>query len=318
MKKIKEHVNAAGRTVPESVNGKPAIPFKEIGKYRPDGNKYGPGIPVCSAYPSDGDKLVPSIKDALIRSGLRDGMTISTHHHFRNGDLLANTVFDIAHKMGIKDLVWFPSASFPCHSHLIPYLEDGTIHHIEGSMNGPLGRFTSRGKMKGVGVLRSHGGRYQAVQDGEVRIDIAVIGASSADPFGNANGLYGPSASGLLGFALVDFQYADKVILVTDNLVDFPCVPWQIQGNYVDYTVVVDKVGDPGQIISGTTRITTSPDRLYLAELTGQFCAQAGIIRDGFSFQTGAGGTSLAVGEYFRKIMQEKNIKAILQEWSML
>jgi citrate lyase subunit alpha/citrate CoA-transferase len=74
--------------------------------------------------------------------------------------------------------------------------------------------------------------------------------------------------------------------------------------------VVVDKVGDPGQIVSGTTRITTSPDRLYLAELTGQFCDQAGIIRDGFSFQTGAGGTSLAVGEYFRKIMKEKNIKA--------
>jgi citrate lyase subunit alpha/citrate CoA-transferase len=92
--------------------------------------------------------------------------------------------------------------------------------------------------------------------------------------------------------------------------VDFPCVPWQIQGNYVDYTVVVDKVGDPGQIVSGTTRITNSPDRLYLAQLTAEFCDEAGIIKNGFSFQSGAGGTSLAVGEYFRKIMKEKNIKA--------
>jgi citrate lyase subunit alpha/citrate CoA-transferase len=310
MKKVKEKVNAAGRAVPEFVNGRPEIPYPGIGKYRPQSGKYGPGIPTCSDYPSDGNKLVPSIKDALIQSGLQDGMTISTHHHFRNGDLLANMVFDIAHEMGIKDLVWFPSASFPCHAHLIPYLEDGTIHHIEGSMNGPLGRFTSEGKMKGMGVLRSHGGRYQAIQDGEVKIDIAVIGAACADSFGNANGLYGQSASGLLGFALADSQYAAKVIVVTDNLIDFPCIPWQIQGNYVDYTVVIDKVGIPEQIVSGTTRITTSPDRLYLAELTAKFCDEAGIIRNGFSFQTGAGGTSLAVGEYFRKIMKEKNIKA--------
>jgi citrate lyase subunit alpha/citrate CoA-transferase len=310
MSKIKEQINAAGRSVPESVNGKQAFPYKGVGKHHPEGNKYGPRIPVCTDYPSDGNKLVPTLKDALIRCGLRDGMTISTHHHFRNGDLLANRIFDIAHEMGIRDLIWFPSASFPCHAHLIPYLEDGTIHHIEGSMNGPLGRFTSEGKMKGVGVLRSHGGRYQAVQDGEVHIDIAVIGAACADPFGNANGLNGPSASGLLGFALADSEYADKVIVVTDNLVEFPCVPWQIQGNYVDYTVVIDKVGDPGQIVSGTTRITTSPDRLLLAELTARFCERTGIIRDGFSFQTGAGGTSLAVGEFFKKIMKEKNIKA--------
>ena len=71
-------------------------------------------------------------------------------------------LFDAIKEMGIKNIRWFPTASFPVHSHLIKYLEDGTIHHIEGSMNGPLGKFTSEGKMKGVGVLRSHGGRYQS------------------------------------------------------------------------------------------------------------------------------------------------------------
>ena len=296
--------------VPSAINGKPVIPYQGVGKYAPTGHKHGPPIPSCRDYPPDGDKRVASLKEALVKAGLRDGMTLSTHHHFRNGDYLANMIFDIAHELGVKDLRWFPSASFPCHEHLIPYLEDGTIHHIEGSMNGPLGRFASEGKMKGTGVLRSHGGRYQAVQDGEVHIDIAVIGAACADPFGNANGLYGPSATGLLGFALADSQYADKVIVVTDNMVPFPCVPWQIQGNYVDYTVEVDKLGDPEKIISGTTRITRSPDRLYLAELTARFCEVTGIIHEGFSFQTGAGGTSLAVGEYFREIMKEKGIKA--------
>jgi citrate lyase subunit alpha/citrate CoA-transferase len=302
--------NAAGREVPEQVNGKTMVPFKGVGNYVPRGKHHAPRIASAANYPPDGNKLVADLRTALEKAGLKDGMTISTHHHFRNGDLLANMVFDIAHDLGVKDLRWFPSASFPCHAHLIKYLEDGTIHHIEGSMNGPLGKFVSEGGMKGTGVLRSHGGRYQAVQDGEVVIDIAVIGAPTADPFGNANGLYGPSACGLLGFALADSQFADKVIVVTDNLVDFPCIPWQIQGNYVDYTVQVDKLGEPEKIISGTTRITRSPDRLLLAELTARFCEAAGILREGFSFQSGAGGTSLAVGEYFRQIMKEKGIRA--------
>jgi citrate lyase subunit alpha / citrate CoA-transferase len=302
--------NAAGREVPVKVNGNEIIPYQGVGKYIPSGKKHAPGVSSCANFPSDGDKRVADLKEALVRAGLKDGMTISTHHHFRDGDYLANMVFDIAHELGVKGLRWFPSASFPCHAHLIPYLQDGTISHIEGSMNGPLGKFVSEGHMKGTGVLRSHGGRYQAVQDGEVEIDITVIGAPTADPFGNANGLFGDSACGLLGFALADSQYADKVIVVTDNMVDFPCIPWQIQGNYVDYTVEVEKLGDPARIISGTTRITRSPDRLLLAELTAKFCDAAGIIRDGFSFQSGAGGTSLAVGEYFRKIMVEKGIRA--------
>ncbi|HEN21041.1 MAG TPA: citrate lyase subunit alpha, partial [Desulfobacteraceae bacterium] len=70
------------------------------------------------------------------------------------------------------------------------------------------------------------------------------------------------------------------------------------------------KLGIPERIVSGTTQITKSPDRLLLAELTARFCDAAGIIRNGFSFQSGAGGTSLAVGEFFKAIMKEKGIKA--------
>jgi len=307
MRKI---TNAAGRVVTSEINGEPVIPFKGIGQHKPEARKYAPPVSSCADYPSDGDKRIGSLALALEKAGLRDGMTISTHHHFRNGDMLANQVFDIAHQMGVKDLRWFPSASFPCHEHLIGYLEDGTIQRIEGSMNGPLGKFVSEGRMTGTGVLRSHGGRYQAIQDGEVKIDISVIGAPTADQFGNANGLEGDSACGLLGFALADSEYAEKVIVVTDHPVEFPCIPWQIQGNHVDYVVEVEKLGDPSKIISGTTQITKSPDRLLLAELTAKFCEAAGIIRDGFSFQSGAGGTSLAVGEYFRKIMIENGIHA--------
>jgi citrate lyase subunit alpha/citrate CoA-transferase len=308
--KIELVKNAAGRLVPTMVNGEPVIPFQGVGKYKPQGTKYAPKIPTWADFPDDCNKVLGSLKEALQKAGLKDGMTISTHHHFRDGDLVANQIFDIAKELGIKNLRWFPSASFPCHAPLIKYLEDGTIRWIEGSMNGPLGRFCSHGKMNGMAVLRSHGGRYQAIQDGEIKIDITVIAAGSSDQFGNSNGVLGSSVSGGLGFALADSEYAEKVIVVTDNLIQFPCVPWQIQGNHVDYVVKLDKIGIPSKIVSGTTEITKSPDRLFIAELTAKFCELTGIIRDGFSFQSGAGGTPLAIGDYFAQIMRRKGIKA--------
>ncbi len=76
--------NAVGRLVPTEVNGKSQVPYMGVGKYKPTGRKYAPLIASCADYPADGNKIVPSLKDALIKSGLRDGMTISTHHHFRH------------------------------------------------------------------------------------------------------------------------------------------------------------------------------------------------------------------------------------------
>jgi len=302
--------NAVGRMVPTEVNGKAQVPYQGVNGYRPAGHKAAPPIASCSDYPMDGNKIVGSIKEALQLAGLKDGMTISSHHHFRNGDLVMNQVFDAAEEIGTKGLMWFPSAAFPCHEPMIRHLENGLIHHIEGSLNGPLGKYASEGKMDGLAVLRSHGGRWQSIQDGEVHIDIAVIAAPTADAMGNATGDRGPSACGLLGFGLADSMYADKVIVVTDNLVPFPCYPWQIQGQNVDYVVVLDKVGEPEKIVSGTTELTKSPDRLYIAELTAKFVRAAGIMKDGFSFQGGAGGTSLAFAIYLKEMMIEAGVKA--------
>ncbi len=303
-------INAAGRRVPLQINGEPVIPFKGIGKHKPSGRKYSPPIPSCSDFPADGNKLTGSLEEALRKCGLRDGMTISTHHHLRDGDLISNTIFQIASRMGVKDLVWFPSASFPCNDPVIKYLEDGTINRIEGSMNGPLGRFVSEGRMKGTAVLRSHGGRVQAIQDGEVKIDIAVIVAPSADSFGNARGTGGQSSCGVIGYAKPDSMYATKVIVVTDNLVDFPCYPMEIEGNYVDYVVVTGKIGIPEKIVSGTTEITKSPDRLLIAELTALFLETSGILKDGVSMQAGAGGTSLAIAVFVHEILKKKGWKS--------
>lgn len=302
--------NAAGRRVPAEVNGRAQLPFAGVGATVAQGHKAAPPIRAAQDYPRDGDKRVPDLRTALERCGLRDGMVISNHHHLRNGDRSALQVLQTAAQMGARDLMWFPSAAFPCQAPAIDLLEAGHLHHIEGSLNGPLGDYVSTGRMRGLGVLRSHGGRWQAIQDGEVHIDIAIIAAPTADCFGNADGSHGPTACGSLGFGLADSIYADRVIVVTDNLVPFPCVPWQIQGNNVDFVVEVPSLGDASQIVSGTTEITKSPDRLLIAEHVAKFVRAAGILRDGYSFQAGAGGIALAVVQYLAPMMRERGIKA--------
>ncbi|MGC2323239.1 MAG: citrate lyase subunit alpha [Terriglobales bacterium] len=302
--------NAAGRVVPALVNGRRQVPFLGIGKHQPEGRKAAPPIRTARDYPASGDKRVSDLATALHKCGLRDGMTISNHHHLRDGDAVALMALETAARMGVRDLMWFPSASFPAQAGVIELMEAGVVHHIEGSMNGPLGDYCSQGKMRGLGVLRSHGGRWQAIQDGEVHIDIAVIAAPTADAFGNATGSLGKSACGSLGFALADSMYADHVIVVTDNLVPFPCVPWQIQGNNVDCVVEVPSIGDPAKIVSGTTELTRSPDRLKISEYVARFLRDSGIMCNGFSFQAGAGGIALAFVDYLRRMMKEAGVKA--------
>src|SRR5438309_3266713 len=296
--------------VPAMVNGKPQIPYLGVGKYQPRGRKAAPPVRSSKDYSDGGDKRVADLETALRKCGLRDGMVLSNHHHLRDGDCVALMMLEAAARIGVKDLLWFPSASFPSQKSAIELMQSGVIHRIEGSMNGPLGDYCTQGKMRGMGVLRSHGGRWQAIQDGEVHVDVAVIAAPTADFFGNADGSHGKSACGSLGFALADSIYADNVIVVTDNLVTFPCIPWQIQGNNVDYVVEVDSIGDPAKIVSGTTQITRSPDRLRIAQLVARFLRDAAIMRNGFSFQAGAGGIALAFVDYLAHMMRQSNVKA--------
>jgi citrate lyase subunit alpha / citrate CoA-transferase len=302
--------NAAGRQVPTVVNGSHQRPYAGVNQDHPRGRKAAPPVRTAADYPENGDKRLPDLETALRKCGLRDGMVISSHHHLRDGDKVALIALEAAARVGAKDLLWFPSASFPSQKGAIELMDRGVIHHIEGSMNGALGDYCTQGRMRGLGVLRSHGGRWQAIQDGEVHIDIAVIAAPAADPFGNADGSHGKSACGSLGFALADSMYAEHVIVVTDNLVPFPCIPWQIQGNNVDYVVEVESIGDPAKIVSGTTQITRSPDRLKIAEYVARFLRDAGIMRNGFSFQAGAGGIALAFVDHLRRMMKEAGVKA--------
>ena len=300
--------NSLGRLVPTEVNGRSVRPFMGAHADAGGGMRYGGSIPAAARY---GNKLLADLDAAIDACEIRDGMVISFHHHLRNGDYLVNLVMDKLAARGLKDLVLAPSALFPTHGRLAEYIESGVISHIEGSMNGPIGRACSLGKMKKSAILRSHGGRYRAIQDGDLHIDVAFIAAPCADPHGNANGVNGPSACGPLGFALADSLFADKVVVVTDHLVDFPCHPWSIEGGNVDFVVRIDSIGDPNQIVSGTTQITRSPTRLLIAEYAARFVKESGIMTDPhFSFQAGAGGVSLAFVKYMSDLMREAGVAA--------
>jgi citrate lyase subunit alpha/citrate CoA-transferase len=125
-------VNAVGRKVPTWVNGREQVPFQGVGEYQPTEGKHGPPIRSTRDYPTDGDKRVPDLKTAFEKCGLKDGMVISTHHHLRNGDKVALAALNVAAEMGVKDLMWFPSASFPCQSPVIDLMERGVVHHRVG------------------------------------------------------------------------------------------------------------------------------------------------------------------------------------------
>jgi len=300
--------NKIGREIPQETDGRKNIPFMGLGKYKPNGRKVGPPISTGSNY---SNKVLENIDQALDKINLFNGMTISFHHHLRNGDRLVNLILEKLDQKGIKDIVLAPSALFPVHEPVVDYIKKGTVSHVLGSMNGPVGRLCSVGGMYKTAILRSHGGRYCAIQDGDLKIDAAFISAPTADVHGNANGVHGPSACGPLGFALADSLYADQVVLVTDNLVPFPTWPWSIEGGNVDLVVKIDTLGDPEKIVSGTTKVTTDPDRLKIASMAAQLVKDSGLIDEKeFSFQAGAGGMSLAFIQYVVEYMREKNVVA--------
>ncbi|MBZ4655279.1 MAG: citF1, partial [Peptococcaceae bacterium] len=231
--------------------------------------------------------------------------------HFREGDYIVNMVMDVIAKLGIKDLVLAPSSLTTVHEPLIKHIEKGVIRRIETSgLRGPLAEAISRGLMDIPVIIRSHGGRARAIETGELSIDVAFLGVPCCDQYGNANGFSGKSICGSLGYAMVDARYADKVVLITDNLVDYPNLPASIPQTDVDLIVQVEAIGDPRGIMSGATRYTTNPRELLIARYAAEVIEASGYFEDGFSLQSGSGGASLAVARFLREKMLEKNITA--------
>jgi citrate lyase subunit alpha/citrate CoA-transferase len=113
---------------------------------------------------------------------------------------------------------------------------------------------------------------------------------------------------------MVDARYADKVVVITDTLVPFPNFPPSIEAVDVDYVVVVDQIGDPKKIASQAVRISQDPRELMIAERCAQIMAATPYFKNGYSFQTGAGGPSLAVNRFLESLMQKRGI---VMQWAI-
>ena len=294
--------------VPGTIDGYGAVkPF--TGAFDNLGVVTTASVRITSAVPGR-SKVLPDIRSAIEACGLKDGGTISFHHHLRNGDHVLNSVLAQIADMGIKDVTVAASSLFPVHAPLVEHIERGTVVRLYTAyISGPVARAVSRGALKRPAIMHTHGGRARAIESGELHIDVAFVGAPTADPYGNINGVEGKSACGSLGYAAADVLFADRVVAITDHLVRYPACPIDITQDHVDFVVEVASIGDPRGIVSGTTRATAEPVGLRIAQTAAQVIEASGLLTEGFSFQTGAGGISLAVAAALGQIMHRKHVQ---------
>lgn len=291
--------NSIGRFVPQQFK-----PFVSSSDYNNHKRKL-----IDEKKRTDGFTMLQSVGDMFDKLNITDGMTLSFHHHLRNGDFVLNAVAEEIKRRDIKNLKLAPSSIFPSNAILVELMENGNVTDIYTDyVNGPVAEAISKGKLKGMCVMHTHGGRPMAIESGELHIDVAILATPTVDAKGNGTGFIGKSACGSMGYAESDLRYADKVVLVTDNMVDSIENP-QLDGSYVDYVLKVDAIGDPNGIVSGTTRITKDPVGLKIARDTTALLDELGMIKEGLSMQTGAGGTSLAVAYYVKQRMLGKGIR---------
>lgn len=252
---------------------------------------------------------IVSFDQVFNKLDLRDGMTVSFHHHLRNGDYVLNMVMEKLHQRGLKNLKLAASSIFACHAPLVEMIDDRTVTDIETSyMSGPVAQAVSRGKLKNPVYITTHGGRPRSIYEGDLKIDVAFVASPSVDKDGAMDGSVGKSACGSLGYAVADAMCAKKVVAITDNLID-KCENPDIKPGFADYIVEIDQIGDPSGIVSGTTQVTKDPLGLKIARLTARLIDELGLIKDGFSMQTGAGGISLAVANEVKDLMEAKDVK---------
>ena len=264
-------------------------------------------------YPKKGHKETKMRQDldALIKElDIKDGSSISFHHHLRNGDRVLVQVMKAIQKTGVKDLTLVASSIFPSMADIVELLEDGTITNVVTSyISGPVGEAISKGKLKGSILMQSHGGRARAILADEATIDYAFIAAPSSDEKGNISGVNGINSCGAMGYAIADAIKGKTTIAVTDFVTAYPNYPADITEDYIDYVLQIESIGEKAGIVSGTTMITKDPVGLKIAQDTLKAMIATGLVKDGLSFQTGAGGISLAVADYLRDYMREHEIK---------
>ena len=182
-------------------------------------------------------------------------------------------------------------------------------------MNGPLGDYASAARCDGIGVLRS------TAAAGRRSRTARSTSTSPSSPRPRPTPSATPTASTARPPAApLDFALADSHVRRPRH-----------RGHRQPRAVPLRALADPGQqrglrrraSIGSATRPRSSPARprspraptaCSIAELTARVRARdAGIMRDGFSFQAGAGGTALAFAIYLQEMMKQAGVQGALR-----
>ena len=129
--------NSIGRDIPENI-----IKDRKLyqGEFSMNSSIVKVAPKVKPVMPGE-SKLLNSIEEAIVKCGLKDGMTISFHHHFREGDYILNMVVDIIARLGIKNLTLASSSLSSVHKSLVKHIKSGVITKITTSgLRGELSR----------------------------------------------------------------------------------------------------------------------------------------------------------------------------------
>ncbi|MBP2665620.1 MAG: citrate lyase, alpha subunit [Firmicutes bacterium] len=303
-------INRVGKEVPDYIEGWGTVNhFAGAFQTQPVNMRRHAAL-VKSVGPKD-SKVINNLKDLFRTIPVKDGMTLGFHHGLRNGDFVINQVVETAAELGIKGLKIATSGIFPIHDGLIRHIKNGVITEFDvNGMIGAVANAVSEGILSKPVVIRTHGGRARAIECGDLKIDVAFIASPTADTYGNINGTEGPSACGSLGYSFPDSDFADYVVAVTDNLLDHPLARISIRQDRVDYVVKVDRIGDPKGINTGIMKITREPLQLIIAEQAARVADALGLIKEGYSFQTGAGGVPLAFTSFVAQMMEQRKLTA--------
>jgi len=134
-------------------------------------------------------KVVASLKEVIQLAGVKDGMTVSFHHHLRNGDFVLNMVMDALAASGVKDLTVNASSIFDVHTPILDHIENGVVTEICCNyMAAGVGRAISQGILEKPVQFRTHGGRPSDICSGRTPIDVAFIAAPTANTISNCYG----------------------------------------------------------------------------------------------------------------------------------
>ena len=126
-------LNAVNREIPEELlqDGKEVYQ----GKFYMDGKYYKKAAPRVQRHEKpEEDKVCASIREACEKCQAHDGMTVSFHSDFRNGDYTVSRVMKVLiEEMGLKDITIAATSLGSAQDIIADYIEQGKVIGIQTS-----------------------------------------------------------------------------------------------------------------------------------------------------------------------------------------